>query len=289
MAVSNRILRVRRVRGEEAYIYGLKERAKRHHCLGYGTFSVDLTALEALRRQYSRTVRPITSVPVYIKATALAIARHPEANAILFKRPFGLKIAQFEQVDVNLPITRRASEGRADPFTFIGTVRGAGEKSLAGIQDELVALRRGRLEDSFAIRRYERLARMPLWMARLVHSWMTRSPSFYLKNVGTCGLTFVEGDWYERIFPIAPTSVVFGIGGARREPVVVHHRIEIRRVLKCTLMVDNYVVQGPTAARLAKDFKSLLEEPCFIRDEIPATRRAEPGLPQDADAGWNRA
>jgi pyruvate/2-oxoglutarate dehydrogenase complex dihydrolipoamide acyltransferase (E2) component len=118
---------------------------------------------------------------------------------------------------------------------------------------------------------------------------MTRSPSFYLKNVGTCGLTFVEGDWYERIFPIAPTSVVFGIGGARREPVVVHDRIEIRRVLKCSLMVDNYVVPGPTAARLAKEFKSLLEEPSFLRDEISAAPGAEPGPPKDADAGWNRA
>jgi pyruvate/2-oxoglutarate dehydrogenase complex dihydrolipoamide acyltransferase (E2) component len=267
----NRVIRDRRVQGEEAYVYGLKARARRHHCLGYGTFSVELDDLESLRKQYCRTVRPITAVPIYLKAAALAIQRNPEANAILFKKPMGLRITQFEQVDVNLPITRRLDGRRV---TFVGTIRGAAAKPLEEIQRELVEYQRGRAENSFAIRRIRRFARMPLWMARFVHWRMTRSPVFYIRNVGTCGVTFLEGGAYERLFPIAPTSVVFGIGAAGREPVVRQGAIVIRRMLKCSLMIDNFVISGLTAARLAADFKRLLEDSAFLREEMASAGRA---------------
>ena len=277
MILPNRIRHRQTVRGEQAYVYGLNARAQRHHCLGYGTFAVDLENLEALRKEYSRRIRPITYLPLYVKATALAVQRNPEANAILFRKWFGLRIVQFEQVDVSLPITRKV-EGRW--LTFIGTVRNAAAKSLAAIQDELTAYQRCPPQESFAIRRLLRFARMPLWLAQLIHWRMTRSPAFYVRNVGTCGLTLVDGgDWFEHLFPIAPTSVVFGIGAARREPVVRGDAVAVGRVLKCALMVDNFVVSGLTGARLAKDFKELLEEGAFLHAELqePAEAARVPG------------
>lgn len=253
----NRIVRRETVRGERAYIYGLKQRAQMHHCMGYGTFSVDMEPVEALRREYSRRIRPITYTPIWVKAVALAIRQNPEANAVLFKKPFGLRIAHFEQVDVNLPITRKLGDRMV---TFIGTVRNAALKSLAEIQAELVQLQRGSESESFAVRRIMKLARMPLWLTQWVHRRLMWDPDYYLRNVGTCGLTFVEGgDWGEHLFPIAPTSVVFGMGAVRREPVVEGATVAIRRQVKCCLMADNYVVSGLTGGRLARDFIGVLE------------------------------
>jgi hypothetical protein len=128
MDLPNRICHDQAVHGEQAYIYCLKDRAKRHHCLGYGTFSVNLDSLERHRKEYSRRVRPITYVPLYVKATALAIQRNPEANALLFRKLFGLRIVQFEKVDVNLPITRMIGDRLV---TFIGTVRNAAQSHYA--------------------------------------------------------------------------------------------------------------------------------------------------------------
>jgi pyruvate/2-oxoglutarate dehydrogenase complex dihydrolipoamide acyltransferase (E2) component len=272
----NRIASQEALRGERAYIYGLKSRALRHHCMGYGTFNVDLARLEALRKEYSRRIQPITNLPLYVKAVALALQRHPEANAILFRKLFGLRIVRFEQIDVNLPITRKVG---ARTITFIGTVRNVPVKSLAQIQQELTQYQRGPAEESFAIRRFLRFDRMPLWLARLIHRWMTYSPAFYVRNVGTCGLTLLEGgDWYEHLFPIAPTSVVFGIGAARREPVVRDDTIAIGRVLKCVLMADNFVISGLLGAHLARGFKDLLESGSFITEELKAATEANRAL-----------
>jgi len=272
--LANRICRDQTVRGEQAYLYCLKARAQRHHCLGYGTFSVDLACLERHRKQYSRLVRPITYVPLYVKATALAVQRNPEANGMLFKKPFGLRIVQFERVDVDLPITRMLADR---PITFLGTVRNAAAKSLAEIQDELLEYQRGLLQESSAIRRLLRFGRMPLWVARLAHWRMTRSPSHYIRNFGTCGVTFLEGEGGEYFFPIAPRTAVFGVGAARAEAVVRGGEIVVGRVLRCSLMVDNYVVSGLTGARLVTDFKELLESGSIITEEFARVEGADSG------------
>lgn len=269
MDAPNRICRDDPVHGETAYVYGLKARARWHHCLGHGTFSVDLGPVEELRRAYSRRVRPITYLPLYVKAVALTLQRNPEANAILFRRLFGLRIVRFERVDVNFPITRQY-EGRW--ITFIGTVRDAPAKTLAQIQEELLVQQRGTPEACHALRRFLKLARLPLGLAKLFHWRMTRSPAFYVRNVGTCGLTLAEGgDWYEHLFPIAPTSVVFGLGAVRREPVVRGDAVVIARMLKVALMADNYVISGLVGARLARDFKEILESGTWIKEEIART------------------
>lgn len=269
---TNRILQDETVRGEAAYIYAFKARARDHHCLGYGTFTVDVGPLERLRKEYSRRVRPLTYLPLYLKATALAVQAHPDANSILFRKPFGgRRIVRFERVDVNLPITRRV---RGRWFTFIGTVRDVPNKSLAQIQDEIAFFQRCPPEESFHIQRMLRFSRMPLWMAQWVHARMTRDPDFYVRNVGTCGLTLAYGDGHDHGFPIAPTSAVFGIGGVHREPVVRGDEIRIARVLKASLMVDNFVVSGLVGAALIRDFKAHLETGDFIREELEARRDA---------------
>lgn len=276
MATQNRIASSATVRGESAYVYAFKARAKNHHCLGHGTMSVDFAQIEALRRQYSKEKKPITYLPIFVKATALAVQKTPEANAILFKKLFGYRIVQFEQVDVNLPITRKV-DGRL--ITFIGTIRNAPHKTLSEIQDELTHLQRCPPEESFAIQRIQKFSKMPLWLSKLIHWRMTTSPQFYIDNVGTCGLTLIEGDWFDQFFPIAPTSIVMCPGGVKSEPVVRNNQIVVGRVLKVSMMGDNYVISGLIGAKVAKEWKDLIETGSFIRAELEqngATAAANP-------------
>ena len=266
MKLPNPIARRSPVRGEQAFVYGFKARAQRHHCLGYGTFTVDVSGLGELRKAYSRAIRPITYLPIHVKATAIALARNPEANAILFKKWLGYEIVAFECVDVNLPITREIN-GR--PLTFIATIRDAASKSLSQIQAEISEHQECPPEQSFAIQRILKFEKLPFWLAATIHRRMARSPAMYIRNVGTCGVTFLESEaGFDRMFPIAPTSVVFGVGGVADEPVVRDGEICIGRILKCTLMVDNFVVPGLTGMKLGQDFKEVLETGSVIAEEL---------------------
>lgn len=262
-----RIQARRALKGVEGYIWAFKKRAQEHHCVGYGTLKVELDHVVRMRKTFSRQVAPITTLPIYIKAVATALEQNPEANAILFKKLWGYEIVNFENVDVNVPITRRLD---GEPFTFLATIRAASQKSLVEIQNEITTMQRTPPEDSFAIQRIRRFQNLPLTLSRLFHESMRRSPKTYLKHAGTCGLTLMEGSFGDHFFPIGPTSAVFSVGGARPEAVVRDGEVVVRRLLHVCLGVDNYVVPGPVGAKLAHDFKTALETVPFLHAELEA-------------------
>lgn len=269
----------------ETYLYGLKRRAHLHHCLVHGTFTVDLTEVTALRKRFSKAVRPVTLLPFFVKAVALAVRATPGVNRILFRRfPFGRRIVRFRSVDVNLPITRRID---GEWTTFIGTLRDVDNLSVAAIQDQIEALQRGDPATSPSMQKVQKLKKAPPLAASLFHWLMTWSPAFYLKNAGTCSLTTLDGMRGEYFFSAGPTTSLFCLGGIGDEPVAQAGQVVVRRMLKVALALDNYVVSGLDGVALARTFQELLERADFVRDELRAHEagRALPPTAGDVNVG----
>lgn len=274
-----------RMTSMETYLYGLKRRAHLHHCLVHGTFSVDLTELTALRKRFSKAIRPVTLLPFFVKAVALAVRATPGVNAILFRRfPFGRRIVRFRSVDVNLPITRRID---GQWTTFIGTLRDVDTLSVAAIQDQIEQLQRGDPATSPSMQKVRKLKGAPPFIASLFHWLMTWSPAFYLKNAGTCSLTTLDGMRGDHFFSVGPTTSLFCLGGIGDEPVARDGKVVVRRMLKVALALDNYVVSGLDGVTLARTFQELLERADFARDELGAHEpsRAAPPATTAATAG----
>jgi len=254
----------------ETYMHGLKWRAQNYHCLGNGTFPVELTTLMSMRKRYSKEVRPVTLTPFYVKAVALAIRENPGANRILFQRfPFRRRIVNFDVVDVNVPVARTVN---GEPLIFIGVVRGADKLTIAEIQHELLHMQREPPEQSPHLKKMQRLKRASPFAVSLYHWLMSRSPGFYLKNAGTCGVTALEGMPGGHFFSIGPTTAVFAIGGMGDEVVARDGVPVVRRVLHTTLALDNYVASGPVGLKLALTFQQLLETCSFVEGELETSR-----------------
>jgi pyruvate/2-oxoglutarate dehydrogenase complex dihydrolipoamide acyltransferase (E2) component len=254
----------------ETYMYGLKKRAHEHHNLVFGTFPVDLTELTRLRKRYSKEVRAVTLLPLFVKAIALSVKQNPDANRILFKRfPFGLRIVRFSRVDVNLPITRKLG---GEWITFIGTLRDVDNMTVAQIQDELAKLQKGPAEQSPYIQKVVKLKKAPPFVATLFHWLMTRSPKFYLKNAGTCSLTVLEGMRGDYFLSSGPTTSLFCLGGIGDEPVVRDGQVVVRKIAKVALGLDNYVISGLEGLNLARTFQQLCESGSFVEAELAAAK-----------------
>ncbi len=193
----------------ETYMYGLKKRAHEHHCLVHGTFPVEMEKLAALRKVYSKQVRPVTLLPFFIKAIALSVKENPGVNRILFRRfPWGRRIVSFNVVDVNVPITRKIGD---EMVQFIGTIRGADALTVGQIQDAIEAMQRGNPLESPYIQKVIKLKSSPPFVAKLFHWLMTWSPKFYLKNAGTCSITTLDGMRGDHFFSVGPTTSLFCI------------------------------------------------------------------------------
>lgn len=261
----------------ETYMYGLKSRAHLHHCLGNATFPVDLTELAAMRKRYSSEVRPVTLTPFFIKAVALAVRANPAARRILFQRfPLRRRIVSFEAVDVNVPVTREID---GETLTFIGIIRGADKMTIAEIQDELLRMHRELPESCPYIQKIRKLKKAPPLAVTLYHWLIGRSPDFYLKNAGTCGMTTMDSMNGSHFFPIGPTTAIFGIGGIGDQVIARDGVPEVRRMLQASLALDNYVVSGPEGLALSMSFQELLETCSFVKSELQ--ERAASPVEQD--------
>jgi len=256
----------------ETYMYGLKSRAHLLHCHGHATFPVDVTKLVALRKGYSKAVRPVTLTPIIIKAVALTMRANPCALRILFQRfPFRRRIVDFDAVDLNIPVTR---ELNGEQVTFLGVIRDADRKSIAEIQGELLQLQRDPPETIPTLQKLGKLRKSPPFAATLYHWLMARSPAFYLKNAGTCGLVPMDAIRGGHFFPIGPTTAAFGIGGIGDHVVAERGVAVVRRMLQISLSLDNYVVSGPEGLGICVTLRELLESGSFIEDEIACRSEA---------------
>lgn len=253
----------------ETYMYGLKSRANLHHCLGNGMFPVDATELCAIRKQYSQQIRPVTLTPFFVKAVALTIRANPCANRILFQRfPFRRRIANFDVIDVNVPVTRMI---HGEQTTFIGTIRGADKLTLTEIQDELTHLQRDPPEELPILQKMAKLKKAWPIAVSLYHWLIARSPAFYLKNAGTCGVVLLDAMPGGNFFPLGPTTAMFGIGGIGDQVVARDGLPVVRRTLQVSLSLDNYVVSGPEGLQLSLYFQRLLENCDFVKNELEET------------------
>jgi pyruvate/2-oxoglutarate dehydrogenase complex dihydrolipoamide acyltransferase (E2) component len=253
----------------ETYMYGLKSRANLDHCLGNGMFPVDATELCAVRKQYSKQVRAVTLTPFFVKAVALTIRANPCANRILFQRfPFRRRIANFDVIDVNVPVTRLLDGVQT---TFIGTIRGADKLTLAEIQDELTRLQREPPEELPILRKMAKLRNASPIAVSFYHWLIARSPAFYLKNAGTCGVVLLDAMPGGAFFPLGPTTAMFGIGGIGDQVVARNGVPVVRRTLQVSLSLDNYVVSGPEGLKLSLFFQQLLESCDFVKSELRET------------------
>jgi pyruvate/2-oxoglutarate dehydrogenase complex dihydrolipoamide acyltransferase (E2) component len=253
----------------ETYMYGLKSRAHLNHCLGNGLLPIDVTELSAVRKQYCRQVRAVTFAPFFIKAVALTIRANPCANRILFQRfPLRRRIVRFDVVDVNVPVTRLIN---GEQWTFIGTIRGADKLTIAEIQEQLIRLQCDTSEQSPILQKMNKLRNAPPIIASLYHWLIARSPHFYLKNAGTCGVVLMDAMPGGNFFPIGPTTAMFGIGGIGDQVVARNGVPVVRQIAQVSLSLDNYVVTGPEGLALATSFQKLLESSSFAKSELEET------------------
>lgn len=62
----------------------------------------------------------------------------------------------------------------------------------------------------------------------------------------------------------SPQSCILSVGKADKRPVIVDEKISIATIMNCTLSVDHRLIDGSTAAKFLKSFKSFIENPSLM-------------------------
>lgn len=186
---------------------------------------IDMGRAEQRRIEFNSDAgRHATVNDVMVRALALALQEHPEANASWLDE----HVARWKVADISVIVA--VEGGLAMPV-----LRDAHAKSLAQVSNECADLvgraRAGQLQPSDS-----------------------SGGTFSISNAG------VQGARQFNAVVSPPQGGIVAIGRAEDRPVVKNGQLGIARQVTATLTVDHRVIDGGLAARLLNTFKRLLEE-----------------------------
>jgi pyruvate dehydrogenase E2 component (dihydrolipoamide acetyltransferase) len=165
---------------------------------------------------------------ILIKATATALAQHPEVNA----HWIGDAIRQFNRVHVGMAVA--VEEGLITPVIF-----DANEKGLSEISAEAREL---------AGRARERRLKPEEYMGA----------TFSISNLGMFGI-----DQFTAIIN-PPEAGILAIGAVEEKPIVEDGELVIRKRLRVTMSCDHRVIDGATGAKFLQTLRRLIENPLML-------------------------
>jgi pyruvate dehydrogenase E2 component (dihydrolipoamide acetyltransferase) len=188
---------------------------------------VDMSACVALRGALADVTDPVpTYNDLIVKAAALTLRRHPQANAAFRDGRF----ERFERVNVGVAVSRE--DGLVVPTIF-----DADRRSLGDLAAETARLAAAVRDGSVTPRELE-------------------GATFTVSNLGMFGI-----DAFEAI--VSPgQAAILSVGALARRPVVADDgAIVARDVLTLGLACDHRILYGADAARFLRDLCNLLERP----------------------------
>jgi pyruvate dehydrogenase E2 component (dihydrolipoamide acetyltransferase) len=192
----------------------------------YLTIEIDMEQAERFRGQFKEQRQTHPSVTdVLIKASALALMRHPEINVSFA----GDAIRRYESIDIGVAVGME--DGLITPV-----LRDCGAKTLADISAESRAL----------IERARQKRLQP-------HEY--QGATFSISNLGM----FDVDSFVAVLMP--PQAASIAVGAVRDVPVVSKGSVTAGRRMKVTLSCDHRALDGLMGAQFLKEFKRVLEHP----------------------------
>ncbi|WNS81022.1 dihydrolipoamide acetyltransferase family protein [Domibacillus sp. DTU_2020_1001157_1_SI_ALB_TIR_016] len=194
------------------------------------TSEIDMTKVKELRASLLPVVEKQTGfrlsyTEILIKATAAALARHPEINVSLE----GDEIVQHGHVHLGLAVA--VADGLMVPV-----IKDVLAKGLAELTQDAKEISQRAREN------------------KLLPDQMKGS-TFTISNVGMYAV-----DMFTPVIN-QPESAILGVGRMQDKPVAVNGALEIRPMLTLSLSFDHRVIDGAPAAAFLTELKDILENP----------------------------
>ncbi len=192
----------------------------------YLSIEIDMEQAERFRDQFKEQRQTHPSITdLLIKASALALLRHPEINVSFA----GDAIRRYDSIDIGVAVGME--DGLITPV-----IRDCGVKALAEISSESRTL----------IERARQKRLQP-------HEYT--GATFSISNLG-----MFDVDTFIAVL-MPPQAASIAVGAVRDAPVVTKGSVTLGRRMKVTLSCDHRAVDGLQGAQFLKEFKRVLEHP----------------------------
>jgi pyruvate dehydrogenase E2 component (dihydrolipoamide acetyltransferase) len=196
----------------------------------YLTAEIDLSRASELRDAMLATGEEfkVSFNDIILKATATALAQHPEVNA----HWLGDKIRYHNRVHLGMAVA--TDDGLIVPVIF-----DADQKRMSEISAEAKALAKKARERKLKPEEYT-------------------GSTFSVSNLGMFGI-----DQFTAIIN-PPEVAILAIGAVEEKPIVVDDEIVVQKRLRITMSCDHRVVDGAVGAKFLQTLRRMLENPLML-------------------------
>lgn len=160
-----------------------------------------------------------------IKATAMALAEVPEANASWSDEA----ILQYNNVDISIAVA--IPDGLITPI-----IHNADQKSVIDISNEMKSLAKKARENALRPEEFQ-------------------GGGFSISNLGMFGIKQFQA------IVNPPQSCIMAVGASNKRPIVVKDQITTATIMDISISCDHRVVDGAVGAKFLASFKKFIEHP----------------------------
>lgn len=192
--------------------------------------TVNASALVEFREQLSNLGIKVSYNDIVIRASALALRKHPDVNSGFNSATNTL--IRFQTIDISIAVSLK--EGLITPI-----IRHADYKALNEISVEMRHLAKRAKEGKLQEHEY-------------------KGGSFTVSNLGMYGTTSFQA------ILNPPQAAILAVGGILNVPVVRNGAVVPGKILNLTLSADHRVVDGVAAAEFLKTLQKFLENPVSL-------------------------
>jgi pyruvate/2-oxoglutarate dehydrogenase complex dihydrolipoamide acyltransferase (E2) component len=221
----------------------------------FASEEVDMTATQQLIAQLRQQGIQGTYTHVVVRATALALARHPEFNRLLLRK----RLVYPDTVDISLSV----NTGLAAAFPPSFVIRDAGQKTLELLAQEIIqgaeeTRERGTGKRRPVVRKTARLIPAS-WMRRGILRLMMSRLSVIKQRAGTFHVTCIPHQHQGVPFTLS-TPAVLSFARVEERVVAREGQAVVRPIAIFGMAGDGRLWNGNSVAILLNEIKTILQE-----------------------------
>lgn len=239
---------------------------RKHHVTGLVEFDVTESRMK-IRDYNKRNNNKISFTAWLISVISITLKKYEAACSYLIGKN---KLIIFDDINVSIVVEKNLN-GIKVPIPLI--IEKANEASIDSITMQITEAKNKEFTDKDIVlhkknRQIEKIYYLlPGFLRRLFWKFLLKYPKLAFKKMGNVGFTSIGmigkvNGWF---IPISIHPICFGISSIIKKPSVIDNKIEIREILKMSILLDHDVMDGAPMARLISDLSRNIENGLGIK------------------------
>jgi len=236
----------------------------------YGLIEIDVTeALEKIEEIEKKDNYKVSFTGWVVKCVSQAVSEDKRLNSF---RKGGRKIIVFDDVDISIIVELTSKAGKKVPYNYV--IRKAETKGVKTITDEIRATQSKKIDGKDQLTRDTSTYKpfysiLPRFFRRFIIRTLISNPFYLKKLIGTIGITSLgmfikgQGGW---AVPFPDKTLNIALGGIKDNAVVRDGKIEERKLLCTTILIDHNIVDGAPATRFVSRLTELMRDTSYLDD-----------------------